>query len=78
VPIVSGPITRREPVEVRDVAFLRANTTKTIKITLPGPFTMAQQAVDEYYRDDESLALAYAAAVNEEVHDLFAAGADVV
>ncbi len=78
VPIVSGPITRREPVEVRDVEFLRANTTKTIKITLPGPFTMAQQAVDEYYRDAESLALAYAEAVNEEVHDLFAAGADVV
>ena len=78
VPIVSGPIKRRHPVEVRDVEFLRANTAKTIKITLPGPFTMTQQAVDEYYRDDESLALAYAEAVNEEVHDLFAAGADVV
>src|SRR6187455_725892 len=78
VPIVSGPIKRRVPVEVRDVEFLRANTAKTIKITLPGPFTMAQQAVNEYYRDDESLALAYAEAVNEEVHDLFAAGADVV
>ena len=78
VPIVSGPIRRREPVEVRDVQFLRANTGKTIKITLPGPFTMAQQAVDEYYKDGESLALAYAEAVNEEVHDLFAAGADVV
>src|SRR5688500_14551854 len=78
VPIVSGPIKRRGPVEVRDVEFLRANTAKTIKITLPGPFTMAQQAVDEHYRDDESLALAYAEVVNEEVHDLFAAGADVV
>jgi 5-methyltetrahydropteroyltriglutamate--homocysteine methyltransferase len=78
VPIVSGPIRRREPVEVRDVKFLRANTAKTIKITLPGPFTMSQQAVNEYYKDDESLALAYAEAVNEEVHDLFAAGADVV
>jgi 5-methyltetrahydropteroyltriglutamate--homocysteine methyltransferase len=63
---------------VRDVEFLRANTDRTIKITLPGPFTMAQQAVNEYYRDDESLALAYAEAVNEEIHDLFAAGADVV
>jgi 5-methyltetrahydropteroyltriglutamate--homocysteine methyltransferase len=73
VPIVSGPIKRRGPVEVRDVEFLRANTAKTIKITLPGPFTMAQQAVDEYYRDTESLALAYAEAVNEEVHALFAA-----
>jgi len=78
VPIVSGPIKRREPVEVHDVKFLRAATEKTIKITLPGPFTMAQQAVNEYYADDESLALAYAEAVNEEVHDLFAAGADVV
>src|SRR5688572_27351626 len=75
VPIVSGPIKRRRPVEVRDVQFLRANTTKTIKITLPGPFTMTQQAINEHYRDDESLALAYAEAVNEEIHDLFAAGA---
>jgi 5-methyltetrahydropteroyltriglutamate--homocysteine methyltransferase len=78
VPIVSGALQRREPVEVRDVQFLRAHTDKTIKITLPGPFTMAQQAVNEHYADDESLALAYADAVNEEVHDLFAAGADVV
>jgi 5-methyltetrahydropteroyltriglutamate--homocysteine methyltransferase len=78
VPIVSGPIKRRAPVEVRDVRFLRAHTNKVVKITLPGPFTMAQQAVDEHYRDERSLALAYAEAVNEEVHDLFAAGADVV
>jgi 5-methyltetrahydropteroyltriglutamate--homocysteine methyltransferase len=78
VPVVSGPIKRREPVEVRDVKFLRANTDRIIKITLPGPFTMAQQAVNEHYPDEESLALAYAEAVNEEVHDLFAAGADVV
>jgi 5-methyltetrahydropteroyltriglutamate--homocysteine methyltransferase len=78
VPIVSGPIKRRQPVEVRDVQFLRANTGKTIKITLPGPFTMTQQAVNEHYRDEESLALAYAEAVNEEIHDLFAAGADIV
>ena len=78
VPIVSGPIKRRAPVEVRDVKFLRANTDRTIKITLPGPFTMAQQAVNEHYKDDESLAFAYAEAVNEEVRDLFAAGADVV
>jgi 5-methyltetrahydropteroyltriglutamate--homocysteine methyltransferase len=78
VPIVSGPIKRREPVEVRDVKFLRAHTDKTIKITLPGPFTMTQQAVNEHYRDEESVAMAYAEAVNEEVHDLFAAGADVV
>ena len=78
VPIVSGPIKRRGPVEVRDVKFLRAHTDKIVKMTLPGPFTMAQQAVDEHYRDVRSLALAYAEAVNEEVHDLFAAGADVV
>ena len=74
----SGPIRRREPVEVRDVEFLRAHTDSTIKITLPGPFTMTQQVVDEHYKDEESLALAYAEAVNEEVHDLFAAGADIV
>jgi 5-methyltetrahydropteroyltriglutamate--homocysteine methyltransferase len=78
VPIVSGPIKRRTPVEVRDVKFLRANTDRTIKITLPGPFTMAQQAVNEHYSDEESVAFAFAEAVNEEVRDLFAAGADVV
>jgi 5-methyltetrahydropteroyltriglutamate--homocysteine methyltransferase len=78
VPIVSGPIKRRKPVEVRDVQFLRAHTNRTIKITLPGPFTMTQQVVDEHYHDEEALALAYADAVNEEVRDLFAAGADVV
>ena len=78
VPLVSGPIKRIAPVEVRDVEFLRAHTDRTIKITLPGPFTMAQQAVDEYYKDGEKLALAYAEAVREEVSDLFAAGADVV
>jgi 5-methyltetrahydropteroyltriglutamate--homocysteine methyltransferase len=78
VPIVAGAIRRRGSVEARDVEFLRANTDRTIKITLPGPFTLAQQAVDEHYGDEESLALAYAEAVNEEVHALFAAGADVV
>jgi len=78
VPLVSGPIERLHAVEVRDVSFLRAQTDKTIKITLPGPFTMAQQAVDEYYGDTERLAMAYAEAVNAEVKDLFAAGADIV
>jgi 5-methyltetrahydropteroyltriglutamate--homocysteine methyltransferase len=78
VPRITGPIKRRAPVEVRDVEFLRANTAKRIKITLPGPFTMAQQAQDDYYRDEEALALAYAAAVNEEIRDLKRAGADVV
>ena len=78
VPRIVGPIRRRAPVEVGDVEFLRRITDRTIKITLPGPFTMAQQVLDEHYRDDEALALAYAAAVNEEVRDLKAAGADIV
>src|SRR5919201_476480 len=78
VPRITGPIKRRGPIEVRDVQFLRANTTKQIKITLPGPFTMAQQAQDDYYQDEEALALAYAAAVNEELKDLKRAGADIV
>ena len=78
VPLVSGPIRRERPVEVEDVKFLRANTDRTIKITVPGPFTMTQQAENAYYPDDESLAMAYAEAVNEEIKDLFAAGADIV
>ena len=78
VPRVVGPIRRTRPVEVRDVQFLRANTTRRIKATLPGPFTMSQQAQDDYYHDEEALAMALADAVNEEVRHLFAAGADVV
>ena len=78
VPRVAGPIRRRGPTEVRDVEFLRRNTAKKIKITLPGPFTMAQQAQDDYYKDEEALALAFAAAVNDEIRDLKMAGADVV
>jgi 5-methyltetrahydropteroyltriglutamate--homocysteine methyltransferase len=78
VPLVSGPIERKHAVEVADVAFLRAHTDRTIKITLPGPFTMTQQAVNEYYATDEALAFAFADAVKAEVQDLFAAGADVV
>ncbi|HEX6317784.1 MAG TPA: hypothetical protein VFZ84_02840 [Burkholderiales bacterium] len=78
VPRIAGPIRRRGPVEVRDVQFLRQHTSKRIKITLPGPFTMAQQAQDDYYKDEEALAMAFAAAVNEEVRDLKAAGADVI
>jgi 5-methyltetrahydropteroyltriglutamate--homocysteine methyltransferase len=78
VPRIVGPIRRTHPVEVRDVAFLRASTDRPIKITVPGPFTMTQQAVDEYYRDDAKLANDFAAAVNEEIHDLVAAGADIV
>jgi len=78
VPRVVGPIRRRHPVEVRDAQFLRANTDRTIKMTVPGPFTMAQQCEDQYYRDEEALALDYAAALNAEISDLFAAGADIV
>jgi 5-methyltetrahydropteroyltriglutamate--homocysteine methyltransferase len=78
VPRVVGPIRRTRPVQVRDVAFLRRHTERRIKVTIPGPFTMSQQAQNDYYRDEESMALAYAEAVNEEIHALFAAGADVV
>ncbi|MGH7916343.1 MAG: 5-methyltetrahydropteroyltriglutamate--homocysteine methyltransferase [Candidatus Binataceae bacterium] len=78
LPLVSGPIRRAGPVEVRDLTFLRAHTSRMAKITLPGPFTMAQQAEDAHYADARALAMDYAAAVNEEVKDLFAAGADVV
>lgn len=80
VPRVTGEIRRRHAVQVRDVQFLRehASPDKMIKITVPGPFTMAQQAQDDFYGDGEALALAYAGAVNEEIKDLFAAGADVV
>jgi 5-methyltetrahydropteroyltriglutamate--homocysteine methyltransferase len=78
VPRVVGPVRRTRPVEVDDLRFLRANTERQVKITLPGPFTMSQQAQNEAYEDDAGLALDLAAAVNEEVRDLFAAGADVV
>jgi 5-methyltetrahydropteroyltriglutamate--homocysteine methyltransferase len=78
VPRVVGPVRRRRPVEVDDLRFLRAHTDRAIKITLPGPFTMSQQAQNEAYPDQASLALDLADAVNEEVRDLFAAGADVV
>jgi 5-methyltetrahydropteroyltriglutamate--homocysteine methyltransferase len=78
VPRIVSQIKRAYPVEVRDVEFLRRNTAKKIKITLPGPFTMTQQAQDDYYRDEEALAMAFAAAVNEEIRDLKAAGADVI
>jgi 5-methyltetrahydropteroyltriglutamate--homocysteine methyltransferase len=78
VPRVAGPVRRTRPVEVRDVEFLRGITDRRIKITVPGPFTMTQQAQNDHYPDDRSLALAYAEAVNEELRDLKAAGADVV
>jgi len=78
VPRVVGPIRRRHPVEVRDVEFLRANTDRMVKMTVPGPFTMSAQCQDDFYHDEEKLALDYAGAVNAEIKDLFAAGADIV
>jgi 5-methyltetrahydropteroyltriglutamate--homocysteine methyltransferase len=78
VPRVTGKVRRKHPVEVRDVEFLRKNTDRMIKMTVPGPFTMSQQAQNDFYTDEEEMALDYAAAVNAEIHDLFAAGADVV
>jgi 5-methyltetrahydropteroyltriglutamate--homocysteine methyltransferase len=78
VPRITGPVRRRQPVEVRDVQWLRANTDRAIKATVPGPFTMSRQAQDDYYKDEEALAMDFAAAVNAEIRDLFAAGADVV
>ena len=78
VPRVVGRIRRRHPVEARAVRFLRAQTSRPIKVTLPGPFTMSQQAQNDFYAHEADLALDYAAAVNAEIKDLFAAGADVV
>src|ERR1700745_180576 len=78
VPRVVGKIRRSGPVELRDMEFLRKNTERAAKITLPGPFTMSQQAKNEYYKDDEELAMAFAEAVNAEALDLQKAGADVI
>jgi 5-methyltetrahydropteroyltriglutamate--homocysteine methyltransferase len=78
VPRIVGPIRRRHPVAVEDTRFLRARTAKPIKMTVPGPFTMSQQAQNDYYPSEEAAAMDYAVAVNEEIRDLFAAGADIV
>jgi len=78
VPRIVGPIRRREPVQVRDLGFLLAHTDRRVKMTVPGPFTMAQQAQNDHYPDLASAAMDYAAAVNAEILDLYAAGADVV
>ena len=78
VPRIVGKIRRTQPVEVRDVKFLRSNTDRAIKITVPGPFTMSQQAQNDFYTNEQEMVLDYAAAVNAEIKDLFAAGADIV
>jgi 5-methyltetrahydropteroyltriglutamate--homocysteine methyltransferase len=78
VPRVVGKIRRKHAVEVEDLKFLRAHTSRRVKMTVPGPFTMSQQAQNEFYKSEEEAAMDYAVAVNEEIRDLFAAGADVV
>ena len=78
MPRIVGRIRRKQPVEAGDVEFLRANTDRVIKITVPGPFTMSQQAQNDFYKDEQEMVLDYAAAVNAEIKDLFAAGADIV
>jgi len=78
VPRIVGPVRRKRPVEVDDAKFLRAHTSKPIKMTVPGPFTMSQQAQNDYYPSEEAAAMDYAVAVNGEIRDLFAAGADIV
>ena len=78
VPRIVGKIRRKQPVELRDVQFLRANTDGIIKITVPGPFTMCQQAQNDFYKDEFEMVIDYAIAVNAEIKDLFAAGADIV
>ena len=78
VPLVNGPVERTEPVELASAEFLRSHTTHRTKVTVPGPFTLSQLAQNEHYPDQRSLAMAYAAAVNEELRDLQAAGIDVL
>ncbi|HEX5091765.1 MAG TPA: hypothetical protein VFV84_03645 [Burkholderiales bacterium] len=78
VPRIVGRIRRKHPVEVEDLKFLRRHTTRRVKMTVPGPFTMCQQAQNEFYESEEAAAMDYAAAVNGEIRDLFAAGADIV
>jgi len=78
VPRIDGPVRRRQAVLVRDLEFLKRNTDRRVKMTVPGPYTMSQQAQNDFYESEAALAMDYAAAVNSEMHDLFAAGADIV
>ena len=78
VPRITGKIRRKHAVEVDDLKFLKKHTTRKAKITVPGPFTMLQQAQNDFYKSEEEAAADYADAVNAEIKDLFAAGADVV
>ncbi|MEE8446001.1 MAG: uroporphyrinogen decarboxylase family protein [Alphaproteobacteria bacterium] len=78
VPRIDGPVRRRHAVLVRDLEFLKHNTDRLVKMTVPGPYTMSQQAQNDFYESEAALAMDYAAAVNQEIKDLFAAGADIV
>jgi 5-methyltetrahydropteroyltriglutamate--homocysteine methyltransferase len=78
VPRIVGRIRRKRPVEVEDLKFLKRHTARMVKMTVPGPFTLSRQAQNDFYKSDEAAAMDYAAAVNEEIRDLFAAGADIV
>jgi len=78
VPRIVGRVRRKHPVEVEDLLFLKKHTSKQVKMTVPGPFTMSQQAQNDYYASEQVAAMDYARAVNEEIRDLFAAGADIV
>jgi 5-methyltetrahydropteroyltriglutamate--homocysteine methyltransferase len=78
VPRIVGRIRRKHPVELEDLKFLKRHTARQVKMTVPGPFTMTQQAQNDFYKTEEAAAMDYAAAVNEEIRDLFAAGADIV
>ena len=78
VPRIVGRIRRKHPVEVEDLRFLKRHTTRAVKMTVPGPFTMSQQAQNDFYPSEEAAAMDYAAAVNAGIRDLFAAGADIV
>jgi len=78
VPRIAGRIRRKHPVELEDLKFLKQHTARKVKMTVPGPFTMMQQAQNDFYQSDEEAAMDYAVAVNEEIRDLFAAGADIV
>ncbi|MEX2198500.1 MAG: hypothetical protein WD886_06785 [Burkholderiales bacterium] len=78
VPRIVGKIRRKHPVELEDLKFLRRHTTRKVKMTVPGPFTMTQQAQNDFYKSDADAAMDYAVAVNQEIRDLFAAGADIV
>jgi 5-methyltetrahydropteroyltriglutamate--homocysteine methyltransferase len=78
VPRIVGKVRRKHPVEVQDLLFLKKHTKKQVKMTVPGPFTMSQQAQNDFYQSEEEAAMDYAVAVNQEIRDLFAAGADIV